>query len=83
MQAEQDRDVYRRAQAAIAREKQIMSDVPGWEVSALTSLAAYLLTHAAGREERIQHQTLCPEEHRHFVKHKKGPHAFDHLLASP
>lgn len=34
MLAEQDRDVYRRNQAALAREKEIMKDVPGWEVSA-------------------------------------------------
>lgn len=31
--AEQDRDAYRRNQAAIAREKEIMKDVEGWEVS--------------------------------------------------
>jgi NADH dehydrogenase (ubiquinone) 1 alpha subcomplex subunit 13 len=31
--AEQDRDAYRRQQAAIAREKEIMKDVEGWEVS--------------------------------------------------
>ena len=31
--AEQDRDAYRRQQAAIARETEIMKDVPGWEVS--------------------------------------------------
>lgn len=30
--AEQDRDAYRRTQAALAREKEIMKDVPGWEV---------------------------------------------------
>ncbi|GAA5823683.1 hypothetical protein JCM5353_005103 [Sporobolomyces roseus] len=29
--AESDRDVYRREQAALAREKEIMKDVPGWE----------------------------------------------------
>ncbi|KAL7425222.1 hypothetical protein Q5752_000910 [Cryptotrichosporon argae] len=29
--AEQDRDAYRRQQAALAREKEIMGDVPGWE----------------------------------------------------
>jgi NADH dehydrogenase (ubiquinone) 1 alpha subcomplex subunit 13 len=29
--AEGDRDAYRRQQAAIAREKEIMKDVPGWE----------------------------------------------------
>lgn len=31
--AEQDRDAYRRQQAAVARETEIMKDVPGWEVS--------------------------------------------------
>lgn len=31
--AEGDRDVYRREQAALAREKEIMKDVPDWEVS--------------------------------------------------
>lgn len=30
--AENDRDVYRRSQAAVAREKEIMKDVKGWEV---------------------------------------------------
>jgi hypothetical protein len=34
--AESDRDVYRREQAALAREKEIMKDVPGWEVSLLS-----------------------------------------------
>ncbi|KAI0650523.1 GRIM-19 [Trametes meyenii] len=29
--AEGDRDAYRRQQAALAREKEIMKDVPGWE----------------------------------------------------
>lgn len=31
--AEQDRDAYRRQQAAVAREREIMKDVEGWEVS--------------------------------------------------
>lgn len=30
--AEGDRDAYRRQQAALAREREIMKDVPGWEV---------------------------------------------------
>ncbi|EIW71399.1 NADH dehydrogenase (ubiquinone) 1 alpha subcomplex 13 [Tremella mesenterica] len=30
--AEQDRDTYRRHEAAVAREKEIMKDVPNWEV---------------------------------------------------
>ncbi|TCD67569.1 hypothetical protein EIP91_012266 [Steccherinum ochraceum] len=29
--AEADRDAYRRQQAALEREKEIMKDVPGWE----------------------------------------------------
>jgi hypothetical protein len=33
--AEGDRDAYRREQAALAREKEIMKDVPGWEVRIL------------------------------------------------
>lgn len=33
LMAESDRDAYRRSQAALAREKEIMKDVPGWEVS--------------------------------------------------
>lgn len=31
--AEGDRDTYRRSQAALAREREIMKDVKGWEVS--------------------------------------------------
>lgn len=31
--AEGDRDAYRRQHAALEREKEIMKDVPGWEVS--------------------------------------------------
>lgn len=33
LMAESDRDVYRRDCAALEREKVIMKDVPGWEVS--------------------------------------------------
>ncbi|BGO97191.1 hypothetical protein JCM10296v2_001227 [Rhodotorula toruloides] len=32
--AEGDRDAYRREQAALAREREIMKDVPDWEVGA-------------------------------------------------
>jgi len=39
LMAEADRDVYRREQAALAREKEIMKDVPGWEVSTIPSVA--------------------------------------------
>ena len=56
--AEQDRDLYRREQAALAREKEIMSDVPGWEVG-IVSISSFRLPplkcnrHAApaGRSE--------------------------------
>ncbi|KAK6908833.1 hypothetical protein V866_002321 [Kwoniella sp. B9012] len=34
--AEQDRDAYRRQQAALAREKEIMKDYPGWEAGKST-----------------------------------------------
>jgi hypothetical protein len=36
--AEGDRDAYRRQQAALAREREIMKDVKGWEVSLLCKL---------------------------------------------
>lgn len=39
--AEGDRDAYRRQQAALEREKEIMKDVPGWEVSYFCS-GAYM-----------------------------------------
>lgn len=35
--AEGDRDAYRRHQAAVAREREIMKDVPGWEVGGCDS----------------------------------------------
>lgn len=41
--AEQDRDAYRRNVAALEREKQIMKDVPGWEVSTRLLHAGELL----------------------------------------
>lgn len=33
LMAEGDRDAYRREQAALVREREIMKDVKGWEVS--------------------------------------------------
>lgn len=36
--AEGDRDAHRRQQAALAREKEIMKDVKGWEVGRVWSL---------------------------------------------
>lgn len=41
LMAEGDRDAYRRQQAALAREKEIMKDVKGWEVS-LTPQCCYV-----------------------------------------
>lgn len=38
MLAEGDRDTYRRQQAALEREKEIMKDVKGWEVSEYVEL---------------------------------------------
>jgi GRIM-19 protein len=32
LMAEGDRDLYRRQQASLAKEREIMKDVPGWEV---------------------------------------------------
>lgn len=40
--AESDRDVYRRDYAALEREKEIMKDVPGWEVRFLLYLTRAL-----------------------------------------
>jgi hypothetical protein len=47
--AEQDRDAYRRQQASIARETEIMKDVPGWEVG----LASSTWLHFFQREYRV------------------------------
>lgn len=41
--AEGDRDAYRREQAALAREREIMKDVKGWEVCCV--LEIYIFTH--------------------------------------
>ena len=40
--AEGDRDAYRRQQAAVAREREIMKDVPGWEVRSLLPFCLFL-----------------------------------------
>lgn len=47
--AEGDRDAYRRQKAALEREREIMKDVPDWEVShsshfVLLSFLAFLFT---------------------------------------
>ena len=43
--AEGDRDTYRRQQAALAREKEIMKDVPGWQVRLSQCPCFHLSTH--------------------------------------
>lgn len=65
MLAENDRDVYRRSQAMLAREKEIMKDVDGWEVSLAplgwlakrTKVLKFVCLHA-GWQERLQHLTI-------------------------
>lgn len=44
--AEGDRDTYRRQQAALAREREIMKDVKGWEVR-MVSLLLHTLSSGA------------------------------------
>ncbi|KAF7432873.1 hypothetical protein PC9H_004817 [Pleurotus ostreatus] len=39
--AEGDRDAYRRQQAALAREKEIMKDVKGWVIDILRSISCF------------------------------------------
>lgn len=46
--AEGDRDAYRRQQAATEREREIMKDVPGWEVSYLNSFLSQSFFSCAG-----------------------------------
>lgn len=76
--AEQDRDIHRRNLANLAREKEIMKDVEGWEVS-FTSLAASQAASAtltrlirffslrAGWQEGLQHGPLRTAKHRCHV----------------
>ena len=50
--AEGDRDAYRREQAAVAREKEIMKDVPGWEVRRYCQCSLRLQGHRERRRMR-------------------------------
>jgi hypothetical protein len=56
LMAEGDRDTYRREQAALEREKEIMKDVKGWEVSCPLSgdVIRCFSSCITGRQERIQ-----------------------------
>ena len=64
LMAEGDRELYRRQQAALVREREIMKDVPGWEVGVHVLLSDGDLTWFIRREKvyirvrRIRHQTL-------------------------
>lgn len=48
--AEGDRDAYRRQQAALERERVIMKDVKGWEVSLITCGWLFLTLHRLVKE---------------------------------
>lgn len=67
--AERDRDEYRRSQAALARETEIMKDVEGWEVSRQTRDKALKMgTDASGWKERVQYQAIHSSFHRCIVR---------------
>ena len=59
--AEQDRDAYRRSTAALAREKEIMKDVPGWEVSYNRFASSRLTWDREGGEECVQYCEVYAE----------------------
>lgn len=77
LMAEGDRDEYRRQQAALAREKEIMKDVPGWEVRNLSlspncdrmlmmitiAIRAWRLVIHAGWQERVQEPQVRAEQY--------------------
>lgn len=68
--AEADRDTYRREQAQLAREKEIMKDVKGWEVSRIVvdfvlprlKLITILSSFFIGWKECLQHKTLYSKQ---------------------
>ena len=70
LMAEADRDTYRREQAQLAREKEIMKDVKGWEVSnivvefilARSKLIAIFSSFFIGWKECLQHKTLYTKQ---------------------
>lgn len=64
--AETDRDSYRREKAMVAREKEIMKDVPGWEVRVPAGPRASPLTETGG-QERVQLEPLHAADLRSHV----------------
>jgi hypothetical protein len=66
--AEQDRDAYRRQQAALAREKEIMKDVDGWEVSGRVSLLSNVFRLLRAFYYGWSTWTPCPSFFRFFVQ---------------
>lgn len=60
--AESDRDTYRREQAMLAREKEIMKDVPNWKVSLATSVVGVPHSFPTARAECVQHTALHAAE---------------------
>lgn len=86
LMAEADRDTHRREQAQLAREKEIMKDVKGWQVSdGHRTCALHVALRApprpiflpilppstTARQERVQHRTIHTFEFRR-------PLGFDH-----
>ena len=67
--AEGDRDAYRRDQAALEREREIMKDVKGWEVRPPSRVTSAIDPTTAGQERVSQPQTpnWHRSEHRRFV----------------
>lgn len=61
LMAEGDRDLYRREQAALAREREIMKDVQGWEVCDRFRMAEFDLDLQAGKKVYHDPRYRTPE----------------------
>ena len=62
LMAEGDRDAYRRQQAALAREREIMKDVPGWEVRSglnMTDILGKMIDVRLVRASITARNTVC------------------------
>ena len=53
--AEEDRDIYRREMAQVAREREIMKDVEGWNVRCFPALVLCAIERHTGKETSLQH----------------------------